>query len=405
MSDVEQVAASPAPEEVKPLPTFAEQAKAALPTEVASPVAAPEVPVAPVAPEAPKSRVFANYFQQQYGADLGDVSDEDLVPQIGQILESNQLLEQRIAERERQLGEYLAAQSEFEEFRRSKAQAQTVASQEVKPPQEPKLKPLQYDPEWEHLATQDKDTGLWTPKTRYGMAAVEAAERLNQYHRELSDRSRRLVTDPLSLIREAGLDIELESIRNEYRMALEAAKKELSESVQSIPQRLRQEAEQAQVLSKMESWVQEREKDLFQVGVDGRPVVRGGQMALTEKGRVYQQAAQQARDYFGITDPHKIHTYASQQYEMRFTNPVVEAAPQPPVTPPAPQPTVQEINAEQKRKFLEKGHQPASVPTNRDGAHLAAAKDGRPGMPFHRFRDQVLSDPENAEVLGSNFKG
>ena len=88
MSDVEQVTASPAPEEVKPLPTFAEQAKAALPTEVASPVAAPEVPVAPVAPEAPKSRVFANYFQQQYGADLGDVS-ADCSPEFDRSAEPN----------------------------------------------------------------------------------------------------------------------------------------------------------------------------------------------------------------------------------------------------------------------------------------------------------------------------
>lgn len=407
MSETEQVTGAPV--EASPLPTFAEQAKAALGGEASSAPVVPAVPEAapavPAVPEAPaKSRVFAQYFQEHYGADLGGVSDEELAPQIGQILEGNQILEQRLAERERQLNEFLASQSEFEEFRRSKAQA-NVASQEQKPPQEPKLKPLSYDPEWEHLATQDKDTGLWTPKTRYGMAAIEAAEKLNQYHRELADRGRRLMTDPLSLIQDAGLSLELERIREEYRTQLEALKKEMTEAVNSVPQRLRQEAEQAQVMTRMESWVQEREKDLFQCDAGGRPLMRGGQMVLSDRGQVYQQAAKQAKDQFGLSDPHKIHAFASQIYEARFANPVVAAAPQQPVAPPAPQPTASEINAEQKRKFLEKGQPPASVPTNRDGAHLAAAKDGRPGMFLHRFREQVLTDPDNAEVLGSNFKG
>ena len=121
MSETEQVTGAPV--EASPLPTFAEQAKAALGGEASSAPVVPAVPEAapavPAVPEAPaKSRVFAQYFQEHYGADLGGVSDEELAPQIGQILEGNQILEQRLAERERQLNEFLASQSEFEEFRR-----------------------------------------------------------------------------------------------------------------------------------------------------------------------------------------------------------------------------------------------------------------------------------------------
>lgn len=397
MSDEIKEVAAPAPAVATPAPqTFAEQARAELqptvPAEVAAPVAAP---VEPVVSAQAKSRILAEYLNTQYGADLGDVSDEELAPQIGHMLEESQLLQQRLAERERQLSEYLASQNEFQEFRSSKAQSKEAASQE-KLPAEPKVKPLQYDPDWEHLASLDKDTGLWSPKAKFGLQAIEAAEKLNIYQREQADRARRLVSDPWSLMREAGFDNYAQQLKAEII-------KEMEDRVNSIPKRWEQERQQEQVVSQMQSWIDNRQGDLFALDAKGQPLTRAGQYVLSEKGRAYQQAAAEAKEVLGLNDPHRIHAYASRIYEARFAN--TAAAPQAPVAPPAPEPTVQETNEALKRKFLEKGHVPASIPTNRDGAHLAAAKDGRPGNSFLRFREMVQTDPNNAEILGVNFKG
>lgn len=401
MADEIPAVVTPAPVVAARTESFADQAKAELQLTSANPTVAPVVapvevaPVEPVAPAPTKSRVLAEYLNTQYNAELGDISDEELAPQIGHFLEENQLLQQRLAEREKQLNEYLASQAEFQEFRTSKAQSK-VASQEQKPP-EPKVKPLQYDTDWEHLATLDKDTGLWSPKAKFGLQAIEAADKLNQHVREEAARARRLVSDPWGLIKEAGLDVELQQMKAEFA-------KLLDERLEAIPKRWEAERQQEQVVSQMQSWIDERQGDLFVLDAKGQPARRGNQVLLSDKGKSYQQAALEAKEVFGMNDPHQVHAYASRLYEARFANAV---AAQPTVEQPAPVPTPQEKNDALKRKFLEKGHVPATVPAaNRDGAHLAAAQDGRSGNSFlHRFREQVLTDPDNAEALGSLYKG
>jgi len=412
MSDVQGTVEAVAPAsavETKPIhESFREAALSQLPTEPVGGGATPSAEVkAPVVetPAQVKSRVVADYLKSQYQADLGDVTDEDLAPQIGHILESNQLLEQRLAERERQLSEFLAKRQEFDQFLASQAKAQPVASQEVSKPLEPKVKPLQYDPDWEHLASLDKETGLWSPKAKFGLQAIEAAEKLNQYVREQADRARRLVSDPLSLLRDAGLENELQQIRAEFQKERDALKKELEDKFNQFPTQLQQQAEQRRAQSSVEQWVQERSGDLFAQDAQGRVMFRGDAPITTEKGACYQKAAVEARDFYGITDPVKVHAYAKRVYEMTY--PVVQAeTPVPVATPAAPTPTLQETNEALKRKFLEKGKSPGSVqPASREQAPSAAVS-GRSGNAFlHRFRDMALSDEANADVLGALYKG
>lgn len=346
-------------------------------TAAASPVESAPAPVAPA-----KSRVIAEYLKKQYEADLSDeISDEELAPQIGHILESHQILEQRLAERERQLSEYLASRQEFDEFRASQAQARQLASQEQKP-LEPKVKPLVYDRDWEHLATLDKDTGLWTPKAKFGLQGIEAAEKLNQYQREQADRARRLVSDPLSLIREAGLEQELKQLE-------ERILKQIEEKVNSIPTRLKQEASARQAEGEVAQWIQSRERDLMVHDAMGRPVLRAGQPALTEKGMTYQRAAVEAREVYGIQDARLVHRYAAERYERAFPEKAPEpvAAPAPVVAPAAPTPTAQEKGEELKKKFLEKGRVTTSTPS---GATESGATPGKPFTP--RFRELVREE-------------
>lgn len=192
------------------------------------------------------------------------------------------------------VNDYTKHADEFREYLKSK-NAQAERQEE----EAPGWTPLEEDPEWDLVTEWDPETNRFIPKGKYGSAA--AAEARNRYHREQTDRARRMMNDPLGVVRQAGLDKYLEQVKEEMR-------KEILGQIQSEQQQLSSQA-------RIRSELQQYQNHFVRMDEEGQPLVdpSTGRVVLTEVGQRYSQAAQIAREHFGISDDLKVHEFAMHQ--------------------------------------------------------------------------------------------
>lgn len=331
-------------------------------------------------PEPTKSTFVRDYLRDKLSVDLSeDLTDEDIAPQFVETLSENKRLQDELA--------YLRQQVKESSHKTAKEPEQAE-----RPTEKPrKWTSVEYDPDWERAADYDAETRQWVPKSKFGTWGVEAAGKLNEYARAQTERARKLTADPFAAVREAGLDEYLE----EYRQ-------KIIEEVKQQQEAALREWTGASVFDKeresIERFFEEHGADYFRVDKTGA-VLRdvNGSPLLTKRGEAYRAAVTEARDELGITDIRKAHNYA-----LKVSSAAVPSAKK--ADEPAKTPT--ERNKEQKRKFLERGRTSKTTRlASREGSVLSAKKRGEAQNQGLSFRDMVLQDPDNAEVLGAEFQG
>lgn len=333
-----------------------------------------------------------DFLKNEFQYDLGDdVADKDLYPQVGNLIRERQKLVE-----------------EMDALRRTAAELQEMSQRPVTAELKTKAeeagdvkggkgwRPLDYDPEWERAAEFDPETRQWIGKAKYTAWGAEAARQLNDYYRQQTERARRLTSDPLTVVREAGLDDYLAGLKTELKAEIEAAKKAASEEFQ-------RSSTQTRVTGELDQFFETHKAEYFKLDSKGNVLKdpMSGRYATTQKGDSYIAAAEEARRDFGIEDPMAVHRYA-----LRVTGAPTAKGSAPPA-PPASEPKkpAKEKNVEQKKKFLERGAMPAQRPGNRDGSLESARERGEPQNDRLSFADMVLTDPDNAELLGRSYRG
>jgi hypothetical protein len=330
-----------------------------------------------------KSTFLRDYLKSQLKIDISDdLTDEDIAPQLIGLAGENRKLQE-----EANYYKQLASKQSQEAPERKTAAPQ---------PEEKKSKwsSMDYDPDWEKAAEFDPETRQWVAKSKFGTWGVEAAGKLNEYTRHQTDRARRLTTDPFGAVREAGLDEYLskyrEDLLKEVREQQQAALREWSGATQFDKER-----------ESMEKFFVDNRKDYFKTDADGEVLTdMNGDAVLTDRGKSYRAAVIEAREELGITHPRKVHQYALKVSAAAY--PVTKTAP----TNGEQKKTATERNKEQKKKFLERGRTKSTTRlAGRDGSVRSARERGDAQNRGLSFREMVLQDPDNAEVLGSDFQG
>ncbi len=123
---------------------------------------------------------------------------------------------------------------------------------------------------------------------------IQQADRYLKWH---ASAAQRIASDPLGVVREAGLDDYFET--------------KLAELEQRFEQRIGGRFQQQQTESVLQSFVNQHSAELFQQrdGVILRDKATGNPL-LSPKGQAYADAVELARDHFGITDQLKQHEFA-----------------------------------------------------------------------------------------------
>lgn len=327
-----------------------------------------------------KTTVVRDFLKSKFNADLSDeISDEDLAPRLADVLVQHRQMQDELES----LRQYASASQ-----RQQQAQPEPKKSES---PAKPKWESLNYDADWEKAAEFDSDTRQWLPKPKFGAWGIEAANNLNNYTRTQTDRARRLTANPFEVVRESGLDDYLEGFRqqiiDEFRGQQEQTMRQYAGATQLDKDR-----------SEMEQFFISNKSEYFKTDKDGNVLTDlNGNAVLTKRGEVYRGAVMEARDELGISDPKSVHRYA-----LRLAGTVqTQAAP---VAEPAKK-TAKERNSDQKKKFLERGKDATTRLANRTGSVQSARERGEAQNPGLSFREMVLQDPENEDVLGSDFQG
>lgn len=343
----------------------------------APPISGPSPVPGPDSTPAPQAgNPFLQEFVDRGYINPGDYQSPD---EVFEVLDSRFAEAQRLQEYA-QLGQQFAPHaSEFQEFLRTRQQ-QSAPQQTQSAPQQPAKSKWQapaFDPDWENRAEWSPEHGKFLPKTAMDH---DAAAGLNKYVQFKQQFDRRLATDPLAVLEEAGLGDRLAAMQ-------EAAKQQALAEFRAEQQRAQHAAE-----------LQKQQAELFVLDAAGNARFDlAGNPVLTPKGQAFAAALDEAADY-GITDQ-----AAQQRYAMKrvSSDPRFQQQSQ---EPPAPQPQAQQrdergrfaaadVNEDQKRSFLRRpagsGHAPNrgaaeaneqhnDVPANtRGGFGLLAQRNAR----------------------------
>ncbi len=346
-------------------------------------------------PETSPPAYIVNHLRQknyQIGDDLQ--TDADLAPKLEAFFDEHAELQERLAAIEAERAEYeknLAEAKKAEEDSAWRAPASAEPAAKSEGDAWPK-----FNPEWESRVTWDDEAERYVPRTKYD--SPEVAEEANRWYAHQRQIQRRMVDDPWGVMLEAGgkeyLDSIREDLRKEYQEQVETRVKTLEEQIQ---QRAAEEKHQ----NELRSFFQSRKRDFFEVDETGNPKIDSrGNVVLSERGRTYNLAEREAKEVFGLSDPALIHKYALSQAELQHPAKRPESKPEP-KGESASKPG--KAKAEEKR-FLDRVTDIPERDTNRNGASKASDAAGEIDHGLS-FRDAVLRDPQNAEILGRNYAG
>lgn len=345
---------------------------------------------------------------QLLGESADDLTDEDLFPHIENLIRSQQQLSEQSEQLRQRAQQY---DSELAEFRTDKDAYEAWKQQSKAKPaqQEPaagdsagqtqkkvgKWAAPEYDPEWRSAVEVDPETGMYRGKQKYSDWGIVAARKLNDYERHIKEMGRKLVSDPLGAVRDAGLEDYLEAKLQDIRKQLDDTKSELSKQWESRSSAVREE-------DKIEDFLRQNAK-LF-VEYDGEfpkidPITN--RPSFTRFGQQYMASTETAEKMLGVSDKVKIHAYALREAQrLAGAKPNGKA---PAEAAKNGKPAAKPVD--KKEAFLSRAKKPAEGDSSREGGRVARAAAGRPANEELSFKDMVLRDPDNADVLGGEYKG
>lgn len=350
--------------------------------------ATPEAPATPVeSPATPATPSIKDVLAKQ-GLAVEGQSDEDLGKQLVNVLAEREELRRQQEEMRQQLEQLQ---------QKSATPAPPPAPAEPQPQtREQKLKKwnkVEIDQSLVRFCDYDNETSKFIPNAKYGNESVKAAETLNSLVAEQQRRSQLMVNDPNAALEEAGIFDELD---NRYEQKFKQWQQQFVTSLQEKQQQAIATRQMQQQQAEVDAFYKSIEKEVFKVGADGKPLVGldGGQVP-TERGLLLREKVHQLCQDLEVDQP-----------DLRIWKAAYKLLP--PVEPPkAPEPTPEakkEQVKEKKTQFVEQARKkPEKKPLSVTGAFAQPLPEQSNRK--QSFKDMLVKDPENAEILGTFYEG
>lgn len=345
-------------------------------------LAPPETP----APEEKPTEVPASPIKEvlaKQGLAVDQLSDDELGKQLVNVLAEREELRRQQAELQRQL---------------EQVQYQQQAPQPPAPPATPEQKmkrwgKVEIDQSLVRFCDYDNETSKFIPNAKYGAESLKAAESLNAAVAEQQRRSQLMVNDPQAAFEEAGIFDELDS---RYENKFKAWQQQFVTSLQEKQQQAQSARQMQQQQSEVDTFYKSIEKEIFKVGVDGKPLIGldGGQVP-TDRGLMLREKVQQLCADLEVSEP-----------DLRIWKAAYKLLPpvEPPVAPEQVAESKKQEAKEKKTQFVEQARKkPERKPLSVTGAFTQPLPEQ--GNRKQSFRDMLVRDPENAEVLGTFYEG
>lgn len=348
----------------------------------------PESPATPVeTPATPAPSSIKDVLAKQ-GLAVEGQSDEDLGKQLVNVLAEREELRRQQEEMRQQL-----------EQLQQKAATPTPPAAPAEPqPQtrEQKLKKwnkVEIDQSLVRFCDYDNETSKFIPNAKYGNESIKAAETLNGLVAEQQRRSQLMVNDPNAALEEAGIFDELD---NRYEQKFKQWQQQFVTSLQEKQQQAIATRQMQQQQADVDSFYKSIEKEVFKIGPDGKPMFGlDGNQVPTERGLLLREKVHQLCQDLEVDQP-----------DLRIWKAAYKLLP-PVEQPKAPEPTPEakkEQVKEKKTQFIEQARKkPEKKPLSVTGAFAQPLPEQSNRK--QSFKDMLVKDPENAEILGTFYEG
>lgn len=353
--------------------------------EVTETPVATEAPATPVESTTPTPPVSIKDVLAKQGVAVEGQTDEDLGKQLVNVLAEREELRRQQDELRRQL----------EEVQQKTAQPPAPITPEAPATPAQKIKKwnkVDIDQSLVRYCEYDDKTEKFLPDPKYGSDGQSAAKALNDAVAEQKRRSQLMVNDPQAAFEEAGIFDELDS---RYENKFKTWQQQFVQSLQEKQQQALASRQMQQQQVEVDTFYKSIEKEIFKVDASGKPLVGlDNNQVPTERGLLLREKVQQLCADLDVAEP-----------DIRIWKAAYKQLP-PVEQPKAPEPEVKKQEAKEKKtQFVEQARKkpekkPLSVP--------AAFNQPMPEQGGNRkqsFKDMLVKDPENAEILGTFYEG
>jgi hypothetical protein len=322
-------------------------------------------------------------------------SDEELEKQLVNVF----------AERDEQRRQMAELQAQLDQMRRQQEQYQLPAQQPVT--QQPVAQESQESSEqrlrrWHKVdinqdlvryCEYDEKTSKFLPDPKYGIDGQSAAKALNDAVAEQQRRSQLMVNDPVSAMQEAGLmdEIEqkIEARLQEYNQKLAKTLTERQQQAMAVRQQQQQEDE-------FQKFYTDHKSEFFRVDQSGNLMIGlDGKEVPTDRGLLYSAKVREICQELGVNEP-----------DLRVWKLAYKMLP-----PVEPEKSQEQITAEKKQQaevkknqFVEQARKQPEVKKTQIANAFVQPVEQSPNRKLS-FREMLERDPDNAEVLGTHYKG
>ena len=344
-----------------------------------------EAPVAPAVSEPTPSSPIREVLTKANLA-VDGLTDDELTASIAKSLADREVERQRVAQ----------LQAELEQLRQ---QVQQPYAPPVAPPvQQPVATEAEKINRWQRVEIDqnlvrfceyDDRTEKFLPDPKYGADGHAAAKQLNDAVTEQKRRSQLMINDPVAALSEAGLiDLVQKKIEESHKKFQEQLARTLTERTQqAFQQRHQQEAE-----TEVQQFYESHKSEFFKLNADGHPMKDfDGREVVTERGRLFSQKFNEIRSEFG--DALDYHKAVKLAYKLL-----------PPVEQPKPAPAPSTPQTK-KQEFIEKARGKPEARKPSPVAEALVQPVPETGNRKMSFREMLVRDPDNAEVLGTLYQG
>ncbi len=314
------------------------------------------------------------------GFDLSELDDEDVAKQIAAKLKENSELERKLKEAEEAaLRMQLELQKKQEEAQKPKEEAKPETPKEALR----RWQKVEYDAELENLVERDPRTGMFRGKEKFLDLGHRAAEKLNAAAREQKRRAELMLSDPVAALEEAGYDDKIQSL---IESKLTSWKSEWEKTQEDRAKAEAAKYEEYRQKKEFDDFYAAHEKELFKTDANGKLVLGLDSKPIpTEFGKMVDKEIEELRQE-GITD-----FKVAVKLAYKTASKIRESVKTPEKT-------------DKKQEFLAKGRSTSSNSTKQAPRASVAQVEGSQEAP-RRFRDALLTDPDNAEILGTLYRG
>ncbi len=239
----------------------------------------------------------------------------------------------------------------------------------------------------------DDKTSKFLADPKYGIDGQKAAQQLNEAVAEQQRRSQLMVNDPVTAMQEAGL---LEEIENKIESRIKAYHTQLAANLAEKQKQVQAYRYQQQEENEFQKFYTDHKNEFFRVSNDGNVMVGlDGKEIPTERGLLYSNKVREICNELGVDQP-----------DLRIWKLAYKMLP--PVEPAKNQ---EELAAEKKQQVEAKKNQFVEQARKKPDARKVQVSNAfvQPvETPVNRkmsFREMLERDPDNAEILGANYRG